>query len=264
MKTKQNFEIMISKQDINLFKNIKSETNKDDRKSLLTIQNAIRNIKDTYIYLEIGSHLGGTIQPHLIDPRCKKIYSIDKRPAEQEDERLPKGKSYPYIRNTTERMLQNLRLISEKDLNKLECFDMDASEINKKEIVPKPDICFIDGLHTNKGVVSDFNFCSAILNENGAIIFHDLAIVSKAIKHILKKLKNNQINFRAYALRSDLLRASSIFVIEFGNCSIHQDPGIKKIRKKNTFFMEISSSIYYKIKMIIFPYYIKISNLRNK
>jgi len=78
--SKNNFESMISTLDINLFNEISSETSPADKFSLLAIQNALRQRKRSYVYLEIGSHLGGTIQPHLMDPQCQKIYSIDKRP----------------------------------------------------------------------------------------------------------------------------------------------------------------------------------------
>ena len=75
----EQFETMISSLDLELFNKIHSSTTAGDKRSLLAVQNAIRALKRPYTYLEIGSHLGGTIQPHLLDPRCSKIYSIDKR-----------------------------------------------------------------------------------------------------------------------------------------------------------------------------------------
>jgi len=56
----------IEQRDIEIFK-IHSETTFGDRQSLLTIQNIVRDRVPRYTYLEVGSHLGGTLYPHLTD-----------------------------------------------------------------------------------------------------------------------------------------------------------------------------------------------------
>ena len=97
-------EDRIQLMDVSLFDGIASETSVEDRRSLLLIQKSLRDLGE-YVYLEIGSHLGGSIQAHFADPKCKLIYSIDKRPLSQPDER---GIRYPYPENSTHRMITNL------------------------------------------------------------------------------------------------------------------------------------------------------------
>lgn len=63
----------INNLDISLFNQIQSQTSKDDRLSLLAIQRATAKKHGYYSYLEIGSHLGGTIQPYLLDTLCSSI-----------------------------------------------------------------------------------------------------------------------------------------------------------------------------------------------
>ena len=109
-----NFEIQIKNLDLSLFSAISSQTSGADKTSLLSLQNAIRELIQGYVYLEIGSYLGGSIQTHLIDNLCSKIISIDKRPDMQPDER---GLDYYYLNNLTSRMIQNLKNISEKSTN---------------------------------------------------------------------------------------------------------------------------------------------------
>src|SRR5215204_6622213 len=100
------FEQAITGLDLNLFEKIKSQSTEHDKQSFLAIQLAVRNLRPQYKYLEIGSYLGGSIQPHLLDDRCERIYSIDKRPLQQPDAR---GFDYTYLNNSTERMLEQLR-----------------------------------------------------------------------------------------------------------------------------------------------------------
>src|SRR4051812_12044666 len=91
------FEDRIAELDLSLFDVIPSQSTSDDKGSLLALQLAVRDAVGEYTYLEIGSYLGGSIQPHLLDPECRKIYSIDKRPRSQPDER---GIDYIYENNS--------------------------------------------------------------------------------------------------------------------------------------------------------------------
>src|ERR1700680_2558613 len=84
---------------ITLFSQIPSQTTDADKRSLLAAQVCTRECIDRYVYLDIGSHFGGSIHQHLLDPKCRKIYSIDKRPETQPDER---GPLYEYPGNSTE------------------------------------------------------------------------------------------------------------------------------------------------------------------
>lgn len=151
-----------------------------------------------YTYLEIGSHLGGTIQPHYVDPRCKLIYSIDKRPALQPDER---GRNFEYAANSTAKMLTNLNTVFPfVSTEKLTTFDCDACEVDPVKIAEKPNICFIDGEHTNTAVCSDFNFCLKVCHPNAIIAFHDTYLVFKGIEEIKNYLRSKSIKFQGSML----------------------------------------------------------------
>src|SRR5690606_19727167 len=67
--TDDSFSARLQHQDTTIFAGIPSESTLWDRRSLLACQDAIRTRWSPYIYLEIGSHLGGSLQPHVLDPR---------------------------------------------------------------------------------------------------------------------------------------------------------------------------------------------------
>src|SRR5690606_30158926 len=79
-----NFEEAIAARDLTLFKAIESQSTTEDKHSLLACQLAVRELRpDGYRYIEIGSHLGGSIQPHLLYTSCKANLPIDQRPQKQ-------------------------------------------------------------------------------------------------------------------------------------------------------------------------------------
>ena len=123
---------------------IPSQSTDEDKQSFLAVQLAVREIFPGYNYLEIGSYLGGSIQPHLIDENCAKIYSIDKRPPQQSDER---GLDYVYQNNSTAQMLEQLKTVAPEKLDKLVTIDGDTRELKTSEITEKIQFCFIDGEH---------------------------------------------------------------------------------------------------------------------
>ena len=98
-------ERMIESLDPAIFA-LESQTTVNDRISLLRLQRFVRHQAGSYRYLETGSHLGGSLLPHLADPRCAKVVSIDPRPASQPDER---GTIFRYDDNSTERMIAGCR-----------------------------------------------------------------------------------------------------------------------------------------------------------
>ena len=210
-------ESKIASLDISLFDAINSQSMPEDRHSFLLVQKAVRNLVGQFAYLEIGSHLGGTIQPYLADPMCIRIYSIDKRPAVQEDYR---GLRFAYPDNSTKRMLELLSKVSAKDIPKIECIDDDASNVDVAKIAHRPSICLIDGEHTERAVLSDFAFCRRVLAERGVICFHDSNVVFAAIQKIIVQLQQEQATFNAYVL------PLHVFVIEFGGLAIHQEADI--------------------------------------
>jgi methyltransferase family protein len=186
------FERLIADLDTSLFKGIEAELNEDDRKSLLAVQKSVRETRRAYCYLEIGSHLGGSIQPHMLDHTCAKIFSIDKRPVLVPDNR---GAPIEYSSNSTSRMLELLQNISPEGIKKIVCFDSESESIRRELITEQPDICFIDGEHTDRAVVSDFEFCSSVIHRDGVICFHDSQLVLGGLSTIIRGLRRKKTRF---------------------------------------------------------------------
>jgi hypothetical protein len=182
--------------DLSLFGGVPTQSSDADRRSWLAVQRSVRN-PSGYTYLEIGSHLGGSLQQHLIDPWCRQIISIDKRPASQPDDR---GKSFHYPDNSTARMLDNLRRVAPDQLSKVICYDADTKDVDPRTIPGPPDFCFIDGEHTHTAVLSDLEFCLSVCARNAAICFHDDYIIYNTLESALMMLRRRDIPFTALKL----------------------------------------------------------------
>lgn len=215
----------IEKLDLSLFESIPSQTSAGDRCSLLAVQRATARKCKEYVYLEIGSHLGGSIQPHLVDDRCNRIYSIDPRPSQQPDDRSPGHIAY-YDNNSTERMFNMLGSIGYGDVAKIESFDLDASKVDPGKITSSPQIVFIDGEHTKSAVLSDFQFCGKVVSENGTILFHDFYIIYPAILEICNLLDKQHHTHVALKLED------SVFAIFFDSDLVHADPYLASLHKR--------------------------------
>ena len=216
--------------DLSLFETIESQTSAGDRRSLLAVQRAVAKRRGNYAYLEIGSHLGGSIQPHLVDPRCTKIYSIDPRPRSQPDDRSP-GVLWNYEDNSTARMLDGLKAIDSAALHKIQCFDLTASEVSPTAIDPKPVVAFIDGEHTQKAVLSDFLFCKQVVADGGVILFHDTWLIYPAIFKISKLLRSENCKF------VPLMLEGWVYGIFFDQELIISDPLLSDLYKRNKYYL---------------------------
>jgi len=190
--------------DTRLFEFVPSSTTEDDRRTLLALHGSIA-ARGEYSYLEIGSHLGGSLQPPLLDSRCAHVVSIDPRPKTQPDDR-PDLNEVAYSGNSTERMLENLRGVPGADLSKLETVEESSEDLDPEAFAP-PDFCFIDGEHTNQAALRDARFCRAAMRGAGVIAFHDSYAVERAILTFLRETPRPH---RAYSLRS------SVYVVELG------------------------------------------------
>lgn len=217
------FETKIKALDIRLFDPIPSQSTDMDRTSLLACQAAVREMVGEYAYLEIGSYLGGSIQPHLADPRCRRIYSIDKRPPVQPDER---GFDWGYKNNSTRRML-DLLAESVGDVAKITTIDGSTAELSTNVVAEPADLCFIDGEHTDNAALRDFRFCREVAAADGVIIFHDAHIIYNAISAAITSLKSDGVDFRAYIL------PHTVFVIEIGILRIHEHAEVRRILTEN-------------------------------
>lgn len=211
------FERAIGELDLSLFSAIPSQSTDEDKQSWLACQLAVRERLGEYRYLEIGSYLGGSLQPYLRDERCVAAWSIDKRPRAQPDER---GVEYVYENNTTRRMIENLERVAPGKLDKLTTIDGDTRILGADAISEKIDLCLIDGEHTDAGVMSDFRFCLEAVKSKGAIMFDDAQITYNGLADCVDYLRENAIEFEAYVL------PDKIFVIEVGGFPLHTHPKI--------------------------------------
>ncbi len=239
-------ETAINELDLRLFEKIPSQSTDQDKQSLLACQLAVRELAGEYNYLEIGSYLGGSIQPHLLDPKCRRIYSIDKRPHSQPDER---GIEYVYENNSTARMMEKLSGVSES-LDKITTIDGDSKSIEPSRIEDKIQFCFIDGEHTDEAVVADFEFCLKVLDTNGAIVFHDAQITYNGIADCISYLETNNIKFKAYVL------PHIVFVIEIGEFPIHKNAVILDRLTSNyhSYLFSLQNNDHYRRFATRFPF----------
>ena len=211
------FDERLSRMDLSLFDAIPSQTSTEDRRSLLTLQAAVRRKYGRYAYLEIGSHLGGTIQPHIVDPLCSAIYSVDSRPFHQPDER---GEIFSYENNSTIRMLQHLEHVPGRDLSKLTTFDCTAAEVDPGSIPVRPSLCFVDAEHTDQAVVSDFQACWNLTRGCSVYCFHDSWILYRGLSSIITRLERESVPLVALYLPSFL------FVIDTSNSGVLDEPQV--------------------------------------
>jgi hypothetical protein len=201
-------ENSIERRDIEIFK-IHSETSPGDRRSLLRIQSIVRNRVKNYTYLEVGSHLGGTLYPLLADRKCGFAYSIDKRPLSQPDER---GVRFPYEGNSTDRMLNELKPhLPASALAKLRTHDADLSELPAAAIPVRADLAFIDAEHTNRAAFRDFLRILRFVNDNAVVVYHDAALVFDALCNVEEFLIHQRIKHKIFYLED------VIFVCFLGN-----------------------------------------------
>ena len=191
------FDESIAALDVSIFK-IGSATTPDDRRGLLAIQNAVRGLKNDYVYLECGSNVGGTLLPHVLDQRCRLAYSVDKRPPTQPDER---GIEFPYPNNSAQRMIETLAGHATADqIAKVRAFDLDASELTAGQIIEKPDLVLIDAEHTNVAVFSDFLSIYPLCHPATIYTFHDANLIYSGLQNIERFLRYAGVAFVSYVL----------------------------------------------------------------
>jgi Methyltransferase domain len=219
----------IERLDLSLYSTIPSLTVLGDKRSLLAVQRATANVNGEYVYLEIGAYLGGSIQPHLVDERCKRIYAIDPRPGQSPDDRAA-GHIAHYENNSTEEMISRLGRIGHGDLSKIVCFDLDASDVDPGRIENRPHLIFIDGEHTKRAVISDFQFCIQVVHEKGTILFHDFHKIHEGILEICASLDRQRRPYTALKLEG------AVFAILFDADRMLADRYLADWFKRKRFF----------------------------
>jgi hypothetical protein len=171
---------------------IPSQTSSADRAALLSLRDCAITCFDNYTYLEIGSHLGGSLQPHIAEPRCVKIYSIDPRPEEQPDQHILG--TYKYEGNSTARMIEHLKRIPGADVEKLVTFEKCSWDVQPDEIPRVIDLAFVDGEHTNRAVRRDFEAVERFLSPRSILAFHDFFVTPHALLKIRERVLSTRAN----------------------------------------------------------------------
>jgi hypothetical protein len=183
------FDAFHTEADLEHFFPIWSQCGASDKLFLLGAMRLVREA-GAYKYLEIGSYLGGSLTPFLMDPACETVFSIDDRGRIQPDER---GISYDYTDVTTQRMLDGLH---RKGISteKLKTFD---GSINATAIdaVGMFDLSLIDGEHTDEACFRDFIWTFPLMKSDSVIIFHDSSLIYKVQKLILIYLDKAKVDF---------------------------------------------------------------------
>jgi hypothetical protein len=154
----------IAARDVSLFEHVLSQTTEADRASLLALHESIRRAE--FRYLEVGSHIGGSLQVVVRDPRCVEIVSIDPRPV-----------TPGYPKNSTDRMMRALSVVPGADLSKLRTVEASTAELDPAEF--NADFALIDGDHSDESALRDGKF--ALRTGAKLIAFHDRDLVPGAI-----------------------------------------------------------------------------------
>ena len=206
------FESRIAALDVSLFDGVESQSTVKDRRSWLALQRAVREAKESFVYLEIGSYLGGSLQQYLQDPKCRRIYSIDNR---TRDER--------HADNSEQAMVDNLRRVAPQEMDKLTCFATDARSVPPAAIGDHPDICLVDGEHTREAVLRDFCLGLAVCADDAVIAFHDAGATRTGIAACTQHLRRTGRLFVAYKLPGET------FAIALWGSPAACDPRIRRM-----------------------------------
>jgi methyltransferase family protein len=210
------FESQLESLDIGLFDGIPSQTSIEDKRSLLALHVACRRQHPRFRWLEIGSHLGGSLQALIRDPACEAIDSIDLRPELVADDRIA---TVSYPDNSTERMTRLLGELPEADLGKLRTYDAHTGQLNPQDF-ERPDVCLIDAEHTVEACRRDAEFCRLVLRGRGVVAFHDVGVIYRAVAGFVDSVRASGTACRL-AYLPDLM-----FAVELGPSDLLDDPAV--------------------------------------
>jgi Methyltransferase domain len=200
------FDEKIAAGDISLFK-VESQSTENDRRSFLAVQRFIRDCFEQYTYLEVGSHLGGSLYPYLLDDRCASAVSVDPRPVILPDERG----DINYVGNSTQRMIDTIVSVGGPELiRKLTVFESDVSSLRPEQVGSNVRVSFIDAVHTNDAVFRDFLSVYDLTHDDSLIAFHDSILIADACRNIEAFLKYLNIPHHAFYL------PDQVFLITLG------------------------------------------------
>lgn len=190
---------------------IESQTSEIDKQVLLQIKDLLGNY-GAYHFCEIGSFLGGSMTPFVMDPHCQAILSIDDRNRETPDER---GARYNYHSITHQSMLDN---IAQQGLpiEKISGFDGSVDEFTPSET--KFDLLFIDGEHTDVACFRDFVHGFKLMKKDSIIAFHDSDLICRALRMIQEYLRAIDVPFTFMKAKNCVV--SAIFIGKYAKLNL--------------------------------------------
>ena len=201
------FEDRINSCDISIFQ-VESQSTDKDKASFLKIQKFIRQSYDNFCYLEVGSHLGGSILPYLLDNKCSSIISVDPRPHTFHDERG----ILIYNDNSTQRMIETLALAGgQVSLAKLKTIESDISSVRQGQIGSNLRVSLIDAEHTNEAVFRDFVAVYNMTEMDSLIALHDSALLIDGCRNIETFLRYLNVHHKVFYL------PDNVFLVAFGS-----------------------------------------------
>ena len=172
---------------------IPSQTIDSDRLFLLGAARLMRDHAGEYRFIEIGSYLGGSLTPFLLDAACKAVLSVDERGRVQPDER---GINYDYTAIAQQTMLDNLAA-HQIPTHKLKTFDGAIDALTEHHGEPF-DLAFIDGEHTDEATFRDFLWTLPLMRSDAVIMCHDSALIFKTLRLIQIYLRSQKIGYEFF------------------------------------------------------------------
>lgn len=152
----------------------------NDQASLLALREIVQ-AKEPCIYLEVGSELGQSLLPALLDPKCIEVHSVDLRsPLGQPDER---GRTWAYSSTTPQMFAELAKTASPEQLAKLRTYDTDTAVFAQYFKVPA-NLVFLDAEHTNAAAFQDFMNLQVMLPTDTIFAGHDSNLVFDAITNL--------------------------------------------------------------------------------
>lgn len=135
-------------------------------------------------YLELGiGHGGSFFLTSLFQLNLETCHAVDN---------CEYQKNIPQFKNQHISIKNKIKYLSQiKQIDNINFFNNTTDNFFKLNNTTY-DIIFIDADHSYKGVKKDFENSIKILNENGYIIFHDIANVSVGVKKLWDELDNSK------------------------------------------------------------------------
>jgi len=189
----------------------------NEREGFMELLKLVASMGSSFKYLEIGSYLGGSISPLLIEDLCREVVSIDQRGRHQPDER---GRTFDYTTITEAQMLDNL-VAHGFSVDKIRCVN---GSIENFTFGPKENfrMALIDGEHTDFACFRDFIYLRPHLEEDSIVVFDDSNLVVKAVRNILSLLQSEKVPHNVFRYPN-----TRFTVIGFGVfANVHKDLGL--------------------------------------